>query len=64
MSFNNNLKSYSYSKGKELLNLIDINSNNVVNKIKGKIYYMKQYEIYTSNLDYIDYINNNVNRTY
>ena len=59
MSFNNNsLKSYSYSKAKELLNLIDINSNNVVNKIKDKINYMKLYEIYISNLDYIDYINN------
>ena len=59
MSLNNNsLKSYSYSMAKELFNRIDIKSNDIENKVKDKINYINLYESYTSNLDYIDFINN------
>ena len=59
MSLNNNsLQLYSYSKANEFLNKIDIKSNDIINKTKNKINYIKLYEIYSSNLDYIDYINN------
>ena len=55
---NNSLKKYSFSKAQEFLNTIDIKSIDITNKIKDKINYHQLYEIYTSNLDYIDFINN------
>ena len=57
-SNNNSLKKYSELKAQFLYNKIENKSNYVINKIKEKIKYNDIYEIYTSNLDYIDYINN------
>ena len=55
---NGSLKLFSERKAENHYNQIDEKSNNLVSKIKQKINYNNIYEIYTSNLDYINYINN------
>ena len=58
---NNSLKFFSEQKALNQYNKVVKNSDNLVKKIREKINYNDIYEIYTSNIDNINYINNKTN---
>ena len=60
ISINNNksIKFYSELKSKIFLNETEFNSNEVIGNIKSKINYINIYDIYSDNLNFINYIHN------
>ena len=60
MNINNKkgIKSYSYDKENEFLLNIEKKSNNLIKNIKSKINDIELYELYTENINFINYLNN------
>ena len=55
---NTSIKYITEKKTKKYLSEIEMRSNEIVKNIKTKIKYMNLYELYSDNLDYINYVHN------